>query len=102
VAETKVPNISEATIEDIHSAYRSGELTCRRLVQMYLDRITAYDKQGPAINSIITLNSKAIEEAEWLDDRFKALGPVGPLHGIPVIVKDQADVKKPTTLRSVC
>jgi Asp-tRNA(Asn)/Glu-tRNA(Gln) amidotransferase A subunit family amidase len=102
MAETKVPNILEATIEDIHLAYRSGQLTCRQLVQMYLDRIEAYDKQGPAINSIITINSKALEEAERLDRSLRASGPVGPLHGIPVIVKDQADVKgMPTTLGSV-
>ena len=51
-------NILETTIDQVHAAYRSGELTCRQLVQMYLDRIAAYDKQGPAINAIITLNSR--------------------------------------------
>lgn len=56
----------EATIEDIHNAYKSGQLTCRQLVQLYLDRIEAYDKKGPAINSIITVNPKALEEAEKL------------------------------------
>jgi len=47
--------ILEATIDDIHSAYQSGHLTCRQLVQMYLDRIEAFDKKGPAINAIITI-----------------------------------------------
>ncbi|MGH7873615.1 MAG: amidase family protein, partial [Candidatus Binatia bacterium] len=92
----------EATIEDIQRGYKSGELSCRQLVEMYLDRIEAYDKRGPAINSIITINAHAREEADRLDGLFKTSGPVGALHGIPVIVKDQADVKgMPTTLGSV-
>ena len=100
--ESKVSSILEATIEDIHDAYRSRKLTCRQLVQIYLDRIAAFDKHGPAINAIITINSKALEEAERLDRMFKGSSPVGPLHGIPIIVKDQADVKGlPTTLGSV-
>ena len=95
-------NIAETTIADVHQAYRSGQLTCRKLVETYLERIEAYDKQGPAINSIITINSKALEEAEKLDAVFKVSGPLGSLHGIPIIVKDQADVKgMPTTLGSI-
>lgn len=92
----------EATIADIHAAYRSGALTARQLVEAYLARIEAYDKKGPAINALITINPHAIEEADRLDRMFKASGLAGPLHGIPVIVKDQADVKEmPTTLGSV-
>ncbi len=103
MAQSNAPfNVVEATIEDIHAAYKSGQLTCRQLIQMYLDRIEAFDKKGPAINAIITINSDALEEADRLDAAYKASGPVGPLHGIPVIVKDQADVKgMPTTLGSV-
>jgi len=103
MAQTNVPfDLIEATIDDIHKAYKSGRLTCRQLVQMYLDRIEAFDKKGPAINAIITLNSAALKEADRLDAAYKTSGPVGPLHGIPVIVKDQADVKgMPTTLGSV-
>lgn len=94
--------IVETTIAEIHDAYRNGELTARRLTQMYLDRIDAYDKKGPAINSIISLNPKALDEADRLDAAFGASGPVGPLHGIPVLMKDQADVAgMPTTLGSV-
>jgi len=94
--------VVEATIADIHSAYKAGELTSRQLVQMYLDRIEAYDKKGPAINAIITVNPKALEDAERLDGAFKASGFVGPLHGIPIIIKDQVDAKgMPTTLCSV-
>ena len=95
-------SVLEATIEDIHSAYKSGQLTSRRLVQMYLDRIEAYDKKDPALNAIITINANALEEADRLDAVFAASGLVGPLHGIPVILKDQADaVGMPTTLGSV-
>jgi amidase len=102
MAQSNAFNVVEATIDDIHAAYKSGQLTCRQLVQMYLDRIEAFDKKGPAINAIITRNSDALKEAERLDAAYKASGPVGPLHGIPVIVKDQADVKgMPTTLGSV-
>ena len=95
-------NILEATIDDIHGAYRSGAMTCRELVQAYLDRIAKFDKHGPAINALITVNSEALDEAERLDAAYKASGPVGLLHGIPVIIKDQADVKgMPTTLGSL-
>jgi amidase len=95
-------NVLETTIDDIHSAYKSGQLTAHQLVETYLDRIDAYNKQGPAINAIITLNPAAHEEADSLDQAFKAGGFVGPLHGIPIIIKDQADAKgMPTTLGSV-
>jgi amidase len=103
MAQAKTPfNVIEATIEDIHDAYKAGYLTCRQLVQTYLDRIDAFDKKGPNINAIITVNSEALNEADRLDSAYKASGPVGPLHGIPLVVKDQADVKgMPTTLGSV-
>ena len=83
-------NIVETTIEDIHAAFKAGRLTARQLVQMYLDRIAAYDQKGPAINAIISLNPDALSEAERLDAAFES-GFVGPLHGIPLIMKDQAD-----------
>jgi Asp-tRNA(Asn)/Glu-tRNA(Gln) amidotransferase A subunit family amidase len=95
-------NVVEATISDVHAAYKAGTLTARQLVQMYLDRIAAYDKKGPAINALVSLNPMALEEADRLDSAFEKNGPVGPLHGIPVIMKDQADVKgMATTLGSV-
>ncbi len=67
---------------------RAGRLTCRALVQQYLRRIEAYDKTGPAINAIVVTNPRALDEADELDRRFKAAGPVGPLHCVPAIVKD--------------
>jgi Asp-tRNA(Asn)/Glu-tRNA(Gln) amidotransferase A subunit family amidase len=94
-------NVVETTIADIHAAYRAARLTARQLVQMYLDRIEAYDKKGPAINAVISINPRALDEADRLDAAYKASGPVGPLHGIPIIFKDQGDVAEmPTTLGS--
>ncbi|MFC2076850.1 amidase family protein, partial [candidate division KSB1 bacterium] len=91
----------EATIRDIHAAMESGGLTCRELVQMYLNRIEKYDKQGPYLNSIITLNPEAPAIADSLDKQFIEAGFVGPLHGIPVIVKDNYDTADlPTTAGS--
>src|ERR1700732_1099564 len=93
--------IMETTLDDIHAAIKSGKLTAHQLVQGYLDRIDAYDKQGPQINSIITLNPRALEEADKLDAQYKNSGFVGPLHGIPVLVKDEIDTAgMPTTLGS--
>src|SRR5579863_3007761 len=94
--------IMETTIDDVHAAYKSGKLTAHQLVQGYLDRISAYDQQGPRINAIITLNPKALEEADELDAQYENSGFVGPLHGIPVLVKDEIDTAgMPTTLGSV-
>jgi Asp-tRNA(Asn)/Glu-tRNA(Gln) amidotransferase A subunit family amidase len=94
--------VMEASIDSIHRAYKAGALTAHQLVQQYLDRINAYDQNGPALNSIISLNSKALEEADRLDADYKKSGFVGPLHGIPVLVKDEIDtVGMPTTLGSV-
>jgi amidase len=94
--------VVEATIADIHAAYRDGSLTARQLVQGYLERIDAYDKKGPSINSVISLSPRALEEADRLDRSLKSSGFVGPLHGIPVLLKDQADIAGlPTTLGSL-
>jgi Asp-tRNA(Asn)/Glu-tRNA(Gln) amidotransferase A subunit family amidase len=102
-AETKPFSLMETTIDDIHAAYKSGRLTSHQVVQMYLDRIEAYDQKGPTINSIITLNKNALAEADKLDAAFKQTGSfVGPLHGIPIILKDQVDAAGfPTTLGSI-
>jgi Asp-tRNA(Asn)/Glu-tRNA(Gln) amidotransferase A subunit family amidase len=92
----------EASIDGIHTAFRSGRLTARQLVQAYLDRINAYDKQGPNINSVITLNPNALAEADRLDAAFRSSGFVGPLHGITILVKDEIDTAgMPTTLGTV-
>jgi amidase len=78
----------EATIADIQAAFKAKTLTCRMLVQMYLDRIDAYDKKGPALNAIVVINPDALKVADALDAKFAQSGAVGPLHCIPLIVKD--------------
>jgi amidase len=80
--------VEEARIADIHATMKAGRLTCRALVQAYLRRIDAYDKNGPAINAIVVVNDGALAQADDLDRRFAQSGPVGPLHCIPMIVKD--------------
>ncbi|WP_266081108.1 amidase [Haladaptatus caseinilyticus] len=88
----------EATIDDIHQAYEVSDLDSRELVDSYLERIEAYDGNGPKIRSIITVNPSARERAKTLDQEFQESGTfVGPLHGIPVVVKDQIETKGITT-----
>ena len=88
----------EATIADIHHAFAAGTFTCQRLIQYYLDRIEAYEEQGPRLNAITTVNPKALDSAVKLDEIWKRSGPVGPLHGIPVLLKDNIDTSDmPTT-----
>ena len=95
-------NTVEATLSDIRQAFEAGELSRSELVRIYLDRIEALDRGGPAINSIISINPKAIEDAKELDSARAASGPKGLLHGVPVILKDQIDVfGMATTLGSV-
>jgi amidase len=81
--------VEEASIEQLQAAYLSGKTTAREVVQAHLDRIAAYDAK---LGAIITLNPRALADADALDAAFKATGkPVGPLHGIPVLVKDNYD-----------
>ncbi|MFN8060455.1 MAG: amidase family protein [Vicinamibacterales bacterium] len=91
----------ETTIDDIHAAMQSGRLTCRSLTTAYLARIEAYDKHGPAINAVQTVNARALDEADRLDAAFAASGAVGPLHCVPMLVKDQIETRDmPTTFGS--
>src|SRR3954464_2408210 len=80
--------VEETTIAQIHDAMKAGRLTCRALVDAYLKRIDAYDKNGPAINAIVQINPDAQKLADELDRRFAQGGLTGPLHCIPAIVKD--------------
>ena len=80
--------VAEASIVAEQKAMNEGRITSKALVQQYLARIEAFDHRGPRLNAIITLNPNAIREAEALDRERAAKGPRGPLHGIPVIVKD--------------
>jgi Asp-tRNA(Asn)/Glu-tRNA(Gln) amidotransferase A subunit family amidase len=91
----------EATIDDVRAALVSKQITCRALVEQYIKRIEAYDKSGPALNAIQTLNRRAVQDADRLDAAFAASGPVGPLHCVPMLVKDQVETSDlPTTYGS--
>lgn len=84
--------LMETTISKVHAAMLSGELSCRQLVEAYLARINAYEKKGPSINAIISVNPNALDEADRLDATLKETGKlIGPLHGIPVMLKDNID-----------
>ena len=83
--------LEEATIADLQKRMREGRLTAATLTRRYLERIAALDKRGPAINSVIELNPDAPAMAAALDAERKAKGPRGPLHGIPVLIKDNID-----------
>ncbi|HEV2297727.1 MAG TPA: amidase, partial [Candidatus Acidoferrales bacterium] len=87
-ADVKPFELDEVTVADLQGGMKSGEFTARSLAQKYLDRIAEIDKQGPTINAIIELNPDALSIADALDAERKAKGPRGPMHGIPVLIKD--------------
>jgi Asp-tRNA(Asn)/Glu-tRNA(Gln) amidotransferase A subunit family amidase len=91
--------VAEASIAGIHAACRAGATDARAVTQAHLDRIEAYDRRGPALWSIVAVNPDALADAAALDRRFAETGAfAGPLHGIPVLVKDNYDVAGlPTT-----
>jgi Asp-tRNA(Asn)/Glu-tRNA(Gln) amidotransferase A subunit family amidase len=90
-------DVTELTVPEVHRRYEAGELTCRDLVERYIDRIEAYDRDGPELNSIVTINPHATDRAAELDEAFADAGLTGPLHGIPVVVKDQVETADITT-----
>ena len=85
--------MEEATIAQVHQAMGEGRLTCRGLVDAYIRRVNAYDKNGPAINAIVTINPGATKEADQMDRRFAQSGLTGALHCVPMIVKDNFETK---------
>lgn len=102
---TKRFDIDEATIGSIHEALSSGELSCVELVRSYLERIEARDTPGAgrplATNAVQSVNRRALDRAAELDTAFEESGPTGPLHCVPVLVKDQIEVVgMPTTYGS--
>jgi amidase len=90
-AEVRSFELEEATIDDLQEGMKSGKYTARAVTDKYLARIEAVDKSGPAVNSVIEVNPDAAEIAEALDRERKDKGARGPLHGIPVLIKDNID-----------
>jgi len=94
-------DLETATIADLNAAYAKGRLTAVKVTRTYLARIAAYDKKGPAINTVITLNPKAVAEAKALDGERKRGKVRGPLHGVPIVLKDNYNTfDLPTTAGS--
>jgi amidase len=91
-AAENVFRLEETTIAEIHEAVVAGALSSEKLVELYLARIAAYDRAGPRLNSIMYINPNAKAEAAALDKERADKGPRGPLHGIPVLLKDNIDV----------
>ncbi len=83
--------LDSATIADLNAAFDAGTLTSEQLVTMSLGRIRAYDRQGPMLRAVITVNPKAVETARLLDRERKEKGRRSPLHGIPIVLKDNID-----------
>jgi Asp-tRNA(Asn)/Glu-tRNA(Gln) amidotransferase A subunit family amidase len=97
-ASAQTVEVTGATITELQAAMAEGRATSAGITQAYLDRIAAYDQEGPAINSMIWLNPNAVAQAEALDRERATTGPRGPMHGIPVILKDNYDTHDlPTT-----
>src|SRR6202045_4384847 len=94
--------LMETSIADIHKAMLAGTLTCHSLVQQYLDRIQAYDQQGPAVNSMLYINPASLKQADAFDQDFKRTHKLKPLGCIPIVLKDNFDTADmPTTAGSL-
>src|SRR5688572_6684289 len=91
-AQTRSFDLLTASVADIQAAVSSGALTYERLVRLYLNRIAAYDKRGPALHAVIDINPRALEIARALDQERASKGLRSPLHGIPIAIKDNIDV----------
>jgi amidase len=97
VEETLLPDflphfeLDEFTIDDVQRHFQSGQYTSRSVTEKYLARIQEIDKAGPKVNSVIEVNPEALQIADALDQERKSKGPRGPLHGIPILIKDNID-----------
>jgi amidase len=83
--------LDEVTIDDLQAGMKSGKYTSRSVIEKYLRRIEEIDKHGPSINSVIEINPDALQIADTLDREGKEKGARGPLHGIPILIKDNID-----------
>jgi amidase len=99
VKESENKWIEELTITELQQGYRDGKYTVKDVVNVYLDRIIEIDKNGPQLNSVIDINPDALQIAAELDRELAAGKSRGPLHGVPVIIKDNIDThdRMPTT-----
>jgi len=94
--------LMETSIEDIHKAMLAGSLTCHELVRQYLDRIRAYDQQGPSLKAMLYVNPRSFEEADAMDQEFERTHKLKPLGCIPIVLKDNFDTADmPTTAGAV-
>ncbi len=84
-------DLDEITVDELNAGFKSGKYTVRSITEKYIQRIKEIDKSGPAINSIIQLNPDALKIADELDKELKEKGPRSPMHGIPVLIKDNID-----------
>src|SRR4051794_25825725 len=84
-------SVEELGIGAAQAAMAAGRVTSRRLVELYLARIEALDRQGPALHQVLETNPDALAIAEALDAERKSKGPRGPLHGVPILLKDNID-----------
>jgi amidase len=84
-------NLEEATIADLQAKMESGELTSKQIVEAYIARIREIDEAGPELRSVLQINPDAVTIAEELDRERAEKGPRGPMHGIPVLLKDNID-----------
>jgi amidase len=91
VGDARGPLMPEWSVADLQERMQSGKDTARLIVESYLERIEAIDKSGPAIHAVIEVNPDALTIADALDRERKEKGPRGPLHGIPVLIKDNID-----------
>ncbi len=95
-------DLDTATIADFNAAFKAGTLTSEKLTELSLARITAYDRRGPSLHALITVNPKALETARALDAERRSKGPRSVVHGIPIVLKDNFDtLDMPTTGGSV-
>ena len=101
IGSAQTIDVTSANIAELNTAFEAGTLTSEGLVERFLARVEAYDATGPALNAVITLNPQALARARALDRERRSDGPRSPMHGIPVVLKDNFDTADlPTTAGS--